>query len=239
MSDWGLVAFYYDYEREGRRKETEHVEGFISKAYKYPGVTGMILHAYNGVRFFMRDCMDKHYHIGGEYDYEYPNLNTAFDVFFDHKVVDTGYDNVLAAAEKDLSDDDKLLHMLFNCEGMYGWIYVKFTGNLEESYHLKYGYYYGTDDEYKVISFRDAIRIDLMAKDKDYEPGDENNLPDWLEETIKYFEENAELMDEEEFRDMEKPATEWVKKKMKPDDSTRSVNDSKGEMGVVIKFPKC
>jgi hypothetical protein len=104
---------------------------------------------------------------------------------------------------------------------------------------LKYGYYYGTDEEYKVISFRDAIRIDLMAKDKDYEPGDENNLPDWLEETIKYFEENAELMDEKEFRDMEKPATEWVKKKMKPDDSTRSVNDSKGEMGVVIKFPKC
>ena len=52
MSEWGLVAFYYDYERLDRRGNPERIRGLVSKAYKYPGFMGMVLHAYNGLDYF-------------------------------------------------------------------------------------------------------------------------------------------------------------------------------------------
>lgn len=54
MSDWGRVVFYYDYELyDERKKENERARGLVSRAYLYPGVDQMILHAYNGISYFL------------------------------------------------------------------------------------------------------------------------------------------------------------------------------------------
>ncbi len=45
MSDWGLVAFCYDYEREDKWEGTKYIKGVISKAYKSPSVATSMLQA--------------------------------------------------------------------------------------------------------------------------------------------------------------------------------------------------
>ena len=82
MSDWGKIAFYYDYEVDGRYGDVERMRGVVSKSYKYPGVYGMLLHAYNAMQFFLHNC-DKGDFDGRQWQNPYSGwneLNTAFDV---------------------------------------------------------------------------------------------------------------------------------------------------------------
>lgn len=227
MSDWGRVALFYDYEKNTRYDGMRNVRGLISKAYKYPGVVGMILHAYYGIQYFLERFDNSRFHFDGE-DWAdemglYAELNTAFDVYFDFGKIDHGYDSVKRVLEKRISDaltetnkgentdetdDEEVESLLFNCEGMYGWLYFKFTGSIETGYALKYGYYYGSREyEYEVADLKRAIEIETK-----YNPEFAKTLEDeTIQEAIAFIEENAELMSEEEFWNIEELGAAWVK----------------------------
>ena len=99
MSDWGLVAFQYDCEQIVKFVgEKRRVKGLISKAYVYPGVEGILLHAYNGVTYFLDNYKYKSTFFGlskNDLDVSYwAEFNAAFDVFWDYRRVIPGWDKV-------------------------------------------------------------------------------------------------------------------------------------------------
>ena len=212
MSDWGKLAFYYDYEKEHRFKETPRVRGLISKTYKYPGVLGMILHAYYGIRYFLECDEDKRCDFdvrNPEDDYsDWAELNTAFDVYFDYGAVANGGNSVKDVIKENKTEDEEIKKCLFNCEGMYGWLYISYTGNLKAGNTLKYAYEYGYEDDFVIGDLRRAWDIEL----KHIKESLDDEMKAKIEEAISFFEKNAVLMTEEEFRKLESDGVEWLKK---------------------------
>ena len=234
MSDWGLVSFYYDYEHENRRKEKKNVRGLISKAYKYPDVEGMILHAYNGIRYFWERRDDEYVDFGfdpfgldqfsGRLELsDWAELNTAFDVFFEYGHISHGFDGVKYVIDNfdNLTDPDedneylsggKLGNDLFNCEGTYGWLFISYTGNSRDGYKLKYSYNY---DE-QPGDFRSAIKkraeyVTKYGSDKDWE---EKVLKEF-EEVFEFFDENATVVKSKKaFWGFEKKGVEFIREMM-------------------------
>ena len=213
MSDWGLISLYYDYEHEDKIPGTKdvqvlNIQGLVSKAYSYPGIDGMIYHAYNGVKYFWdrinaKSCWDfslsKHINdkrngviLPGAW-YE---LNTAFDVYFDYAYIDPGVDSVSYVLDnwdthpEYHSSDKNLKNHLFNCEGTYGWFFIKCTGNQRDGYKLRYAYNYDCRPD----SVRNIVEVYNKRLEKDgIKPEDEDTY-DSLKEAIEFFEENAFLI---------------------------------------------
>ena len=152
MSEWGLVSFRYDYERLDRRGEPQQIKGIISKAYKYPGIIGMVLHAQNGLEYFKKRCDHSSFDFGLPENpspiLDWAKLSMAFDVFFDQRYVDPGIDTVSKVLnhweenEEEYMSGDKLRNDLFNCEGSWGWLFINYTGNMKEGFKTEYGYYF-------------------------------------------------------------------------------------------------
>ena len=199
MSDWGLVAFYYDYEHEVHG-ETEHIRGLVSKAYKNTGVDGMILHAFNGVRYYL-DHKDSKYcdftlHLGRLVS-DWHELNTAFDVFFDLKMPESGAYMVRYTAEhfREYADDPNrenlIVRNLFSCEGTLGYIFISYTGDPVNGYYLKYAYEYGSEDN--LLDFRTALETGHWGRDW------KEKLQPYMDDIIAYFEEHASIAKREEF----------------------------------------
>lgn len=211
MSDWGQIAFYYDYEMENRWRGTQKNRGLISQSHAYPGVSGMMLHAYNGIRYFLM-------HNNGRRNFsraknnsvkqEWVSLSRAFEVFFELGWINPGVDAVEYALEEGVLRDKELTYSLFHCEGTYGWLFLKYTGNEKDGYALKYGYFYDYDSpEYEVRDFR-SIYEQLLERNPDYF---EKEVAEELEKVIAFFEENAELMTAEEFWEIEKLGVDWFR----------------------------
>jgi len=218
MSDWGLVSFYYDYDKKGYWGDVHH-NGLVSKAYKYPGVLGMILHAYYGVKYFMDMQENEGLKLDGSLALsdmsDHSELNAAFDVFFMSEFIMPGFDCVkyaLTELEKSV-DDKKLDDALFNCEGMYGWIYIDYTGDIESGYKMKYGYYYGACGGYAVGDLDRAL--DILVNVEKRMTMDE--ITDDVKEAVEFFKENAVLMTKDEFRAYEDRGREYIRKVMEDD----------------------
>ena len=100
---WGQLSFYYDYERSEKRPfKPERMRGLVLKSYKFTGVNGIILHAYNGVKYFMGRFDNKNAYFSpvdrnGNIDVSdrtiWARLSAAFDVFFDLEEIEFGYDD--------------------------------------------------------------------------------------------------------------------------------------------------
>lgn len=215
MSEWGRVALYYDYEVETFRSgETKRVRGLVSRAYKYPGVKGMILHAFYGIGYFMALKDNEYSDLGGENWVseisEFAELNTAFDVLWDYSSVCPGIDDVRGELEKAEIDEERLENNLFNCEGSDGWLFMKYTGNPEDGYSLKYGYFYGWGslDPAEVGSMNRAMEISCIHHKTTLEEEFGSNF----DEIVEFFDTKATLMDEDEFWDVENLGAAWVRK---------------------------
>ena len=209
MSDWGLVAFCYDYERVGRSGKSERVKGLVSKAYQYPGLEEMLLHAYNGLSYFQKRYDNKWINFGlDSYDAtlgSWGELNAAFDVFFDLEAIRVGYDNVSQALAKQETDVDKIENTLFNCDGSDGWLFINYSGNTNDGYQLKYGYYRN-----ELRDIRGTIDDYYKGSEKDSEENKERIEMD--NEIASFFEEHATLFgSEEEFWGMETMAAEIIR----------------------------
>ena len=201
MSDWGIINFYYDYEvRGGGKKENERVRGLVSKAYAYPGVDEMILHAFNGIRYFM-ERKDRGSRFRGEcfdqWNGGMAELNQAFDTFFEYGHISIGSSNV-AQVIFDTSVDN-IGYRLTGCEGMYGWLFMSYTGNPKDGYTLKYGYEYGYvyEDEWNIVDIKKALDI---YKDKHNLSSKDLYPQDMLDKVAEYFKDNAVLMSKEDIR---------------------------------------
>ncbi len=213
MSDWGRIAFYYDYEIEDRHGTMTNIKGLITKAYKYPEITGMVLHAYNGVRYFLN-------HYEKDYNYtldlsssildltDWGILNTSFDVFFDLEQIHPGYCSIknLISNEKMISeakDKGKLGNYLFNCEGTFGWLYVTFTGNPKDGYELKYGY----DLHEELLDIRGALGRVLQRYNRTFYGEDTK----YCRERMEYFNDHATLFQSlDELYEVEDKGTELI-----------------------------
>lgn len=211
MSDWGQIAFYYDYEMEHRWRGTQKNRGLISQAHAYPGISGMMLYAYNGIRHFLM-------HNDGRRNFsrtknnsvkqEWVSLSRAFEVFFELGWIDPGVDTVQCALEEGVLRDKELKYSLFHCEGTYGWLYMKYIGNEKDGYALKYGYFYSYgSSEYEVRDFR-SVYEHVLERKPDYF---EKEVAEELEKVILFFEENAELMTAEEFWEIEQLGVDWFR----------------------------
>lgn len=94
------------------------------------------------------------------------------------------------------------------CEGMYGWLYMRYTGNPEDGYSLKYGYEYGyVNEEWDIVDFGKALDI---YKDKHGLSPEDLYPKEMLDEAINFFEENGVLMSKEEFYETGKLGIDWV-----------------------------
>lgn len=221
MSEWGRVALYYDYVKEDKWMGEKRVRGLVSKAYKYPDVLGMILHAYYGTMHFLAKKDDEYDSLDGENCVSdisgWAELNTAFDVFWDYQVICNGSDSVRGI----LSEGDQVApkdwnNYLFNCEGSDGWLFIKYTGNPQDGYSLKYGYFYGYGDldRAEVGDLRRAMEICCKHRKQSVE---ERFGPDF-DEVLTFFDENASLMDEEEFWGIEDLGIAWIKEMVSMDE---------------------
>lgn len=201
MSDWGKVVLYYDYEKENTGyAETPHVRGIVSKSYKYPGIEGMILHAFGGLQYFLRTLNSKY----TSYDmstmdssYDYKNLCGAFDTFFDFGIVNYGPNAAERVIEKGLTSADDIHAELFNCEGTYGWLYFNYTGNPKDGYTCKYAY----NLKGKLYSLEEAFRLPY-CRQYDLDSEDIKSV----EQAIEYIQNKSELMTGEEHHKLEENA---------------------------------
>ena len=215
MSDWGRLVFYYDYEVYNQStKQNERVRGLVSKAYKYPGVDQIILHAFNGIRYFMgrKDIGSLHGMLfdGKQFDDNHSGmteLNQAFDTFFDYGDILLGYSSVAQVInDTSLQDKAEIGYHLYACEGMYGWLYMCFTGNTVDGYSLKYGYEYGyVQEEWDIVDIEKALDI-YKYKHK----LSKLDLQEMLDTVIEFFKENAVLMSKDEFCKTETLGIDWV-----------------------------
>ncbi len=210
MSDWGKVLFYYDYERENKYAPNalERVKGVVSKSYKYPGTDGMILHALYGLNYFFKHY-DKWYcdfnlgHSGWE------EMNIAFDVLFDFYDIARGVDSV-EQIMNNIKEINDIENYLVNCEGLYGWIFISYTGNLKDGHKLKYGYF-SPGKERVIKSLKNAL-----AEDGRWEVLDYQNHPEEAKELFDpMFEEITDkailVASEKEFWDIGKKAAKYIK----------------------------
>ncbi len=224
MSDWGIVAFYYDYERIDNRGNSEPVKGVISKAYKNPGIVGMALHAINGLEYFKARCDDDWFDFGYTLNppivYDWPELNAAFDVFFDHKCVKLGRDNVSRIAdyakehEGEYLSGGQIRHELFDCEGTWGWFYIRYTGNAKEGYKTEYVYCF-PEEPTDLKSAADKYYSKKRESSRSREEFEENykGEMDLVYEVADYFKENATLLPS--MTDFERSCESLIRKRIK------------------------
>ena len=232
MGDWGCVALYYDYEREDRFEECRHVRGIISKAYKYPWAEGMILHAFNGMRYLMDRVYspksdDSIFHMDDDWTLICPDgkptlyersgwaeLSTAFDVFFDQRSVEAGIDSVRSVIEdwdqnrEEYKTEGKLEYDMFACEGTWGFLYMSFTGNPQDGYEMKYAYDYSGGNPTDFRSVLDHY-YERLGKGPEYledEP---------VMDAIGFFEEYGTLIETtEEFYEIEAKGADLIRELM-------------------------
>ena len=162
MDHFGQLVFYFDYERDENRRRyiPKRNKGFIVKSYKYIGADGIILHAYNGVKYFLSRFDYERtnfspYNYLGEFDTsrytDYTKLNFAFDILFDLEEIEFGYDHgidVLHHIEENVDyykSEESLENDLFGGDSEAGILSITFTGNPKDGYFLKYRYYYDKD----------------------------------------------------------------------------------------------
>ena len=264
MSDWGSVVFCYDYERESRPEGAVRCKGLISKAYKYEEAPAMILHAFSGMRYFLDRREDTSLY-GFHLDKDrseislWAALNTAFDVFFESGFIRPGFDSVKYVLDhwdqnqwKYKSSKgkgcDSLKNDLFNCEGMHGFLYIRYTGSLQDGYELKYGYYYrdmmrdirGALDEYtKEQSISpDTKGIDFFMKKHNDNP---DHIQDDFKDIITFFDENATLFaSQEEFWDVEEMGADIIRGVMEPEEEHVYVDpDSIDALNISVRAYAC
>lgn len=223
MSEWGRVVFYYDYEKEipgfgTEESVTRRYRGMISKAYKYPGIMGVIVHAVDGVEYFVRRMGERHYDIDGTRHYlgtgftdDLPELIEAFDVLWKDGSVQVGIDSVEDTVKKlfDGEEIKDLNYELFACEGTDGFCYITFTGNPRDGYEKKFGYYCGyATVEDKLIDARTAARIYWEHYGLSDEEIEEKLKNEWYDE----FEKEYTLFEsEDEFWAVEDLGVDWIR----------------------------
>lgn len=213
MSEWGLVGFHYDYteeltdfEKQLTGEETKRICGLVVKAYKYPGIPGVIMHGFNAMRFFLEHKDD--------YDFNRDVLNTAMDVFFEYREIQTGIDTVsIAYSKKAVIDDNEINENLFSCEGSHGYMYIDYTGNPEDGYTMKYSTYVHGE----VMD----IRSFAESSAKGIETGiTTDSVRDYLFECVDDIEETAKFMTEDEWEKFIQASTDWIQEQWILDDST-------------------
>lgn len=204
-----MVAFYYDYERLDRRGNPERIRGVVSKAYKYPGLIGMVLHAYNGLNYFRERCEIDHFDFGLPVNAfpvsDWGSLNMAFDVFFEQKYVEPGFDTVSHVLnrwdkyEEEYKSGDRLGSDLFNCEGFYGWLDISFTGNPSDGYETKHNYYFRGESR-SIQGAADKYYSDKKENWHGEEPFEEyyKDEMELVYEIASYFNDNTTLLSADE-----------------------------------------
>jgi len=219
MSEWGKIVFYYDYERPNKYGHPKNFRGLISKGYPWPGVMGMILHAYYGIRYFLERWDNK----STDFDQschckradDRAALNIAFDVFFDHRIIKPGWDSVLSATEQwkpglneanELTPQNKNYRNLFCGDESYGVFYICFTGNIKAGYSLKYNYLRKGEI---VNDLQEAVKEDFR-----HEGWEEGAIPDVLFEAVSFFADYANLLDLNEIINVEAAGYELIKELM-------------------------
>lgn len=220
MSEWGKVIFYYDYERAGYRGYTENIKGLISKAYPWPGVLGLVLHAYYGTRYFLERCDKESVNFNQSFSRHCADdraaLNEAFDVFFDQGMIKAGLDAVMMTMEEwdfsqtegyDGEREDENYFNLFGGDESYGVIYIRYTGNIKDGYSLKYRYMLDGED---VDDLTEAIKKDLI-----YEGADENELSGAEFECVAYLNDHSDPVAPDEVLNVEGSGYELIKELMK------------------------
>ncbi|SEA70228.1 hypothetical protein SAMN02910384_02093 [Pseudobutyrivibrio sp. ACV-2] len=205
MSDWGTVVFLYDYEwdfkwefwKEDGETVRETTRGIIVKHYKYSGISGIVQHAYYGMRYFM----ERFDHSGLDLsDYRrgrsssLPEIKTAFDVFMDQGIIELGYDSVEYVIKnwgrnkkRYEEKPSELKYDLFAGDGTDGYFYIYFSGKPETGYSLKYTYVLGNDLHDIQHAFKNACGGEYNYK----------NNKDEIDKAIKFFEEKGILITSE------------------------------------------
>lgn len=187
MSDWGHVLFYYDYESEAG-KEPVRIRGYLGKSYRGVNSDMIMLHAFNGIRYFLANSRELH----KEYYYcdrlghvDLRDFETAFDVLFELGLIQTG--------DEFYRGDDTL-----------GFFVASYTGNPKDGYKLKFGYERGG----KLLS-----RQDIEDFRKKFRAGsrDEDVFDQYYGEVWKFFDEQEAVMFEstEDLTALEKQAEEF------------------------------
>lgn len=220
MSEWGRILFYYDYEIEDtERKDVpdakKRVKGVVSKAYKYPEIEGLFMHGANGMASFLTNYKNPKYTMdtvsgfinedAAGWDY----VNEAFDSIAEDGSRPYSVDSVLEIIDNlesfetqepgsdEKYDLDKICYYLCSCEGTDGFLYFSFTGDPENGYKAKYGYYcgYGMVEE-KFIDIKTALRIFWGHNAVDDELTEEllsNSLVKLYENSFERFESEEEF----------------------------------------------
>lgn len=201
IDGWGQLIFYYDYERpEKRAYEPERMKGLICKAYKFTGVNGIILHAYNGIKYFLNRYDNKFTNFSpcgynGEIDISdttgWARLNTAFDIFFDLEDIEFGSDSGkeilthLKEKAEEYKNEDNLSKELYGGAQEFGLLSITFTGDPREGYALKYRYYYDENEYDDLQSVIEQYNADFGNMADDGFPEESVN------KALEFFRENA------------------------------------------------
>ncbi len=205
MSDWGTVVFLYDYEwdfkwdfwNEVGEAEREKTQGIIVKHYDASGISGIVQHAYYGMRYFMerfdRYSLDlSDYRRGRSSNLR--EVKTAFDVFMDQGIIDLGLDSVEHVIKnwgrnkkRYEEKPSELKYDLFAGDGTDGYFYIYFSGKPETGYSLKYTYVLGHDLHDIQHAFKKACGGESNYK----------NNKDEIDKAIKFFEEKGILITSE------------------------------------------
>lgn len=206
MSDWGTVVFLYDYEwdfkwdfwNEEGEAEREKTQGIIVKHYKASGISGIVKHAYYGMRYFMErfdhSSLDLYDHYRTGRTSNLTEIKTAFDVFMDQGIIDLGLDSVEDVIKnwgrnkkRYEEKPSELKYDLFAGDGTDGYFYIYFSGKPETGYSLKYTYVLGNDLHDIQHAFKNAC-----GRESDYK-----NNKDEIDKAIKFFEEKGILITSE------------------------------------------
>jgi len=203
MSEWGLVAFHYDYleevtdfEKEVLHESEKRKAGLVIKSYKYPGIPGVVLHGFNAMRYFLEHNSD--------YDFDRNILNTAMDIFFEYRDIEPGVDNVELVLKSMTSTDDlsPCKHLL-NCEGTHGFMYFDYSGDSQNGYKLKYmTEVHGEHLDVRSFAEKSAKGIETGITTE--------NVKEYLFECVDAIEENATQMTEEEIEEFDQKCVDWI-----------------------------
>lgn len=230
MSEWGRVVFYYDFERDlpsrfGRSGsgETERITGLISKAYKYPSMLGLIIHAVNGFRYFLDNADDEDSSFDGSLHFldsflpsRWEELNTSFDIFWDNKKILLGVDSVTHVVDRIKRrladgreyDAEHIDNDLYSCEGTDGYMVIRFTGDPVHGHTAKYGFvcgYAGVEEKFMDAKTAAGIYMEHAGY------SDEEIAEVMNDELFTFIDEYLEMFDsEDDFWAATDRGTEWI-----------------------------
>jgi len=242
MGNWGLVTFYYDYEKPSVLG-SERCRGFISKAYKHAELYHILMHAYNGAAYFWKHRNEKHFYADQEgrttLNHDYEHLNTAFDVFFEDLEIASGFDNVKSVLEDaaDSSDPvpskDLLYRELFSAPDATNYLHLWYTGNPEDGYRLKYRsscFQWNKEKE-------DEDVFDINYNDYT-KTGEES---DSLKNALQFIRENALHCDnKDEYSEMTDRAIDLIREILQPTELTPVSDDEKiDSLGFSVRTYNC